>query len=243
MEPRGASGESAATIANIEMAAAWDGEEGDRWVAHATRYESVGRRLWKRLVDTCDVTTGDNVLDVGCGTGRSTRDLARLAAPGNVLGVDLSARMLEEARVRSDAEGLTNVRFEQADAQVHDLGRAVFDRAVSSFGAMFFNDRQAAFANIARAVRPGGSLAMLAWRPVGENEWLQAIRHALAAGRTLPTPPPGTPGPFGLADADGAAEAVAGAASSTWPSLAWTSPWSSAPMPTMRSSSPVTWGW
>lgn len=199
------------TIANVEMAAAWDGEEGERWAEHADRYEAAGRRQWGWLAGACGVGSGDEVLDVGCGTGQSTRELGRLAAPGAVVGVDLSGRMLDEARARAAAEGLANVRFEQADAQVHPFGQASFDRVVSSFGAMFFADRAAAFANLARAVRPGGTLAMLAWRELGENEWLLAFRDALAAGRDLPVPPAGAPGPFGLADRDAAASAIAGA--------------------------------
>ncbi|MGI8684142.1 MAG: class I SAM-dependent methyltransferase [Acidimicrobiales bacterium] len=199
------------TIANVEMAGAWDGEEGDRWTEQADRYEAAGRRQWARLVEVSGVTAGRRVLDIGCGTGKSTRDAAHLAAPGAVLGVDLSARMLDEARVRSAAEGLTNVRFERVDAQVHPFEEAAFDVVISSFGAMFFNDRATAFANLARAVRSGGTLAMLAWRELADNEWLLAFRDALAAGRTLPVPPAGGAGPFGLADSDDAAAVIAGA--------------------------------
>jgi SAM-dependent methyltransferase len=92
------------------------------------------------------------------------------------------------------------VGFEQADAQVHPFEAGRFDVGVSSFGAMFFADPTAAFANIRRALRPDGRLALLAWRELHRNEWLTAIRGALAVGRTLPEPPAGAPGPFGLAD-------------------------------------------
>ncbi len=188
------------TIANQEMAAAWDGHEGDVWTEHAERYESASERLWNEFLGRRPITPGDSVLDIGCGTGKSTRDAARLAAPGQVLGVDLSSRMLEYARRRSEEQGLANVRFEQADAQVHPFENAAFDVAISSFGAMFFADPFAAFANIGRALKPAGRLAVLAWQDLAENEWLNVIREALAAGRTLPQPPPSAPGPFGLAD-------------------------------------------
>ncbi len=192
-------------IANVEMAAAWDGPEGDHWAEHAGRYESLGPAYWDALAAAVAIGADDDVLDIGCGTGRSTRDAARLARSGSALGVDLSRRMLDRARAAAEQEGLTNVRFEQADAQVHPLGAATFDVAVSSFGAMFFADPVAAFANIARSLRPGGRLGLLAWRPLGENEWLRTLRGALAAGRDLPTPPVGAPGPFGLADPAGTA--------------------------------------
>lgn len=190
------------TSANVEMARAWDGEEGDRWTEHAERYDAAGRHLWARFLDAGLISAGDEVLDIGCGTGKSTRDAARLASSGSVLGVDLSARMLERARQLAKAEGLSNVSFEQADAQVHPFPPNALNVAISSFGAMFFDDPLAAFANIARALRPGGRLALLAWRELARNEWVTAIRTALALGRALPEPPPGAPGPFGLAEPD-----------------------------------------
>ena len=188
-------------IANVEMAQAWDGAEGDHWAEHAERYESIGPGFWDALAAAATFRADDDVLDIGCGTGRSTRDSARLASSGTALGVDLSRRMLERAAATASAEGLQNVRFEQADAQVHPFSQGAFDVVISSFGAMFFADPGAAFANIARAARPDGTLGLLAWRELADNEWLCAIRRALAAGRDLPTPPAGMPGPFGLADA------------------------------------------
>jgi SAM-dependent methyltransferase len=189
-------------VGNVEQAAAWDGEEGERWVEQEQRYEASSRRYTPRLFDAAQISAEERVLDVGCGCGESTREAARRARAGMALGVDLSARMLERARQRSRAEGLMNVRFEQADAQVYPFDEQSFDLAISRFGAMFFGDPVAAFRNIQRALRPGGRLALLAWQAFGRNEWLTALRGALAAGRTLPEPPAGVPGPFGLADPD-----------------------------------------
>ncbi len=190
------------TIANVEMAAAWDGPEGDHWAAHAERYEATATAHWEALLRAVPVQQDQTILDIGCGTGRSTRELGRLAPSGLVLGVDLSAKMLARARSVAEAEGLVNVAFEQADAQVHRFSEAAFDLAVSAFGAMFFADPVAAFANIRRALRPDGRLTLLAWRDLGDNEWVAAIRDALAVGRALPMPAAGAPGPFGLADRD-----------------------------------------
>ena len=190
------------TIANVEMAKAWDGHEGDLWTTHADRYEAAGRRPWDSFLGRGLVAPGDDVVDVGCGTGKATADLARLVAPGRVLGVDLSAQMLERGRRRAEADGIANVEFVQADAQVHPFEEAAFDVAFSSFGAMFFNDQVAAFANIGRALRPGGRLAVMTWQELARNEWLMAFREALAVGRTMGSPPNGAPGPFGLAEPD-----------------------------------------
>jgi SAM-dependent methyltransferase len=154
------------------------------------------------LLASARVAPADHVLDVGCGCGESTRDAARAARDGRALGVDLSARMLDRAQERAAAEGLTNVEFVQADAQVHPFPGEAFDLAMSRFGAMFFGDPVAAYTNIARALRPQGRLALLVWQSLAENEWLQVLRAALAAGRDLPVPPTGAPGPFGLADPD-----------------------------------------
>jgi SAM-dependent methyltransferase len=142
------------------------------------------------------------VLDVGCGTGETTRDAAWAAADGTVLGIDLSSRMLERARRLADADGLANVRFELADAQVHPFEPGGYDLALSRFGAMFFADQAAAFANVGAALQPGGRLVTIGWRVAAENEWLRCVFDALALGRELPVPPPGRPGPFGLADTD-----------------------------------------
>jgi SAM-dependent methyltransferase len=118
------------------------------------------------------------------------------------MGIDLSRRMIERARERSRAEGVTNAGFEQADAQVYPFEAQAFDLAISRFGAMFFGDPIAAFRNIGLALRPAGRLTLLAWQEIRKNAWQLAIRNALAVGRTLPEPPVGVPGPFGLADAN-----------------------------------------
>jgi SAM-dependent methyltransferase len=189
-------------IANPEQAAAWNGHEGEHWTEHADRYDRASRRTWQRFLDAGLISASDAVLDIGCGTGKSTRDAARIATQGSVLGLDLSAIMLDRAREQSNAAGLTNVTYVQGDAQVYPFDEKAYDIAMSRFGAMFFSDPVAAFANIGAAVHPGGRLALLAWRDLAKNEWLMAIREAVAVGRELPMPPPDAPTPFALADPD-----------------------------------------
>ena len=191
---------TATAIVNIEQAAAWNGDEGEVWTEQADRYDRAAAHHWQRLLDAERFVPTDRVLDIGCGTGKSARDVGRVVTGGEVVGVDLSAPMLELARSRAGADGLANVTFVQGDAQVHPFDAATFDVAISSFGAMFFGDPDAAFANIGRALRPGGRLALLAWRDLRENEWLLTLRGVLAMGRDLPFPPPDAPTPFSLAD-------------------------------------------
>lgn len=195
---------------NEDQARAWDGHEGDMWTEHADRYDRSGRLIWQAFDQHSPVGAADTVLDIGCGTGKATRDAA-CRTSGDVLGVDLSARQLDLARARSAAEGLTNVRFEQADAQVYPFAPDSFDVAISSYGAMFFADHAAAFANIGAALRPGGRLWLLAWRELARNDWLVLLRTELAFGRDLPVPPSKGQSPFGLADADHVRGLLAGA--------------------------------
>jgi SAM-dependent methyltransferase len=185
---------------NTDQLRAWDGDEGAYWAAHADRFDRAVAGYHRHLLDAAAIGPAEHVLDIGCGTGQTTRDAARAAASGSALGIDLSARMLDHARRRAAREGLANVRFEQADAQVHSFEGAAHDVAISRTGTMFFGDPVAAFGNIGRALRPGGRLAMTTWRPLPENEWITELTGALAADRDLPAPPPGAPGPFALAD-------------------------------------------
>ena len=114
-------------IANVDMARAWDGEEGDQWTQFADEYDNTNRSIWARFLETDPIGRADQVLDIGCGCGQSTRDAARLAHEGSALGVDLSSSMLAVARRRATAEGVTNVDFCQADAQVYAFDPGTFD--------------------------------------------------------------------------------------------------------------------
>jgi SAM-dependent methyltransferase len=116
--------------------------------------------------------------------------------------------MLDVARSRAAREGLTNVRFERADAQVHPFEPQAVDLVVSVFGTMFFDDAVAAFRNFRGALAADGRLAILVWRELARNEWVFAVREALAAGRQLPEPPRDAPGPFSFADPDRVREIV-----------------------------------
>jgi SAM-dependent methyltransferase len=185
---------------NTEQARAWDGDEGEYWSEHADRFDAAIARYQGAFLASAAIQPNDRVLDIGCGTGQTTRDAARLAPAGSALGVDLSARMLDVARARAEAEGVANARFLHADAQVYPFERGSFDVAISRTGTMFFGDHIAAFGNLARALRPGGRFVQLVWRGPADNEWFREVTTALAAGRTVPAPPPDAPSPFALSD-------------------------------------------
>lgn len=185
---------------NTEQAKAWGGREGDFWASHPQQFDRAVAAYHGRLLASARIAGTDQVLDIGCGTGQVTRDAARLAAHGSALGIDISARMLEVAHRLAVEQGVGNACFVQADAQVYPFPAGSFDVAISRAGTMFFGDPAAAFANIGRALRPGGRLAMMVWQDAEENEWIIEFATALAAGRPVVPPPADSPGPFALAD-------------------------------------------
>lgn len=187
---------------NTEQLRAWDGDEGAYWAAHADRFDRSAIPYHRRLLAAAAIGNGDRVLDIGCGTGQSTLLAARAATKVSALGVDLSSHMLAHARRRAADEGIDNVSFEQADAQIHPFESAAFDVAISNTGATFFGDLVAGLTNIGRALRSGGRLALLTWQRLPNNEWVREFTGALAAGRDIPAPPPDAPSPFALSDPD-----------------------------------------
>jgi ubiquinone/menaquinone biosynthesis C-methylase UbiE len=144
-----------------------------------------------------DIRPGDHVLDIGCGAGQTSRDAARMAVAGSVLGVDISEPMIERARRLTEAAGLENVGFEQADAETRQFQAESFDVAISRFGTMFFADPVAAFANVARAMRHEGRLVMMVWQEHERNEWSVSIERAIGG---QPPAAPRAADPFSLAD-------------------------------------------
>jgi SAM-dependent methyltransferase len=132
------------------------------------------------LLRACAIHSREHVLDIGCGTGQTTREAARRAARGSALGIDITETMVARARSLAAAEGLHNVRFEHSDAQVHAFPARHFDIAISRYGTMFFANPVAAFRNICSALRPNGRLVMMVWQAHEMNEWSVAVHQALA---------------------------------------------------------------
>lgn len=187
---------------NAETARSWDNRERSYWVERETYFDRAMAGVRPRLLAAADIDPADRVLDVGCGNGQTTRDVAQQAVTGSVLGIDVSALMLERARQRAAEAGLTNASFVQGDAAIHPFRPGSFDLAVSRMGVMFFGDPVLAFANISGALRPGGRLVVAVWRDLAHNEWLREITTAVLAGRVMPPAPPDAPGPLAFGDPD-----------------------------------------
>jgi SAM-dependent methyltransferase len=185
---------------NVDALQAWDGGDGAYWTDHEALFDRAVAGYDRRFHDAAAIAPTDRVLDIGCGSGQTTREAGRRATSGSALGVDLSSRLIERASKRAAEQGLDNVHFVQADAQIHPFEQASFDVVISRTGAMFFGDPVAAFTNVGQALRPGGRMVLLVWRSIERNPWFAEFTGALAAGRSLPTPPPDAPTPFSLAD-------------------------------------------
>jgi ubiquinone/menaquinone biosynthesis C-methylase UbiE len=182
----------------------WNDRAAVTWTALQDRLDAMFTPLTARALDAAAPAAGERVLDVGCGCGATVLELGRqVGRNGSVLGVDVSQPMAARARERITAARLDNAQVLVADASTHGFSPGDRDLLFSRFGVMFFADPAAAFANLRRAVRPGGRLLFACWRPMTDNPWFQV--PARAAAHLLPPAPPAdpeAPGPFAFANPD-----------------------------------------
>ena len=186
---------------NASQVAYWNEAAGPTWADLQAPLDRQLAPLGRAAMAALSPRPGERLLDIGCGAGETSLELARAVAPGGeVTGVDISRPLLEVARRR--AEGMPGVRFLEGDAQTHAFEPAAFDGVFSRFGVMFFADPTAAFVNIRRAMKPGGRLAFVCWRSPAENPIMTLPMAAALAHVPAPPPPPepGAPGPFAFAD-------------------------------------------
>jgi SAM-dependent methyltransferase len=187
--------------ANANQIEYWNADQGRHWVEFQDGYDRMLAPYADGLLAGAAIGSDERVLDVGCGTGATTLRAAAAASTGEALGLDLSRDMIEQARRRAKDDGVSNVRFDVADAQVVALDPGSRDVAISRFGVMFFDDPTAAFANLASGLRADGRLAVVCWQGLAQNEWMRVPLAAFAEVLPLPAPPePGAPGPFALSD-------------------------------------------
>jgi SAM-dependent methyltransferase len=186
------------TQSNADQIAYWNGDVGKRWAAQQTRLDTMLAPISDAILTTANAKPGERVLDVGCGCGDTSIKLAKHGA--HVTGIDVSAPMLALAKRRAQ-ETNAAVTFTEADAAAQKFDTHGFDLLFSRFGVMFFANPDEAFANMRKALKPGGRTAFVCWRDWRENEWVRV--PIMAVRPHVPPQPqlgPEDPGPFAFAD-------------------------------------------
>jgi len=192
--------------ANDEAIRAWDGPLYERFVRFREIVTTGLSSHGEQALRLHPPTLGQRVLDVGCGFGDTTQEIARLVGPdGEAVGVDAAPRFIEDAIREATEAQIANIRFRVADVQESLGAEQLFDMAFSRFGTMFFASPVAALRNIRTALVPGGKLIMVVWRRRLDNDWLyraQTIVEGIVARPEEYDEPTCGPGPFSMADAD-----------------------------------------
>ncbi len=179
----------------------WAAARGDRWCAQLSSMEATLAPIDAPLIKALALDAPYRIADIGCGGGGTTLEIARRAQHGSeVHGFDISPTLVEAARGRADGDRA--VAFMLADVGTAPPPDRPYDRLVSRFGIMSFEDPPAAFANLARWLGAGGRFAFAVWGPPVANPWMTSVRKAAAEFIDVPQPDPDAPGPFRYAEAD-----------------------------------------
>jgi len=182
------------------------------WRRWEPLFQSFTWPLALRMAAVAQVGEAQRVLDVGCGIGDPTLQVAVLVGPhGRVVGLDLAEDMLATARERAAALGLAHVEFRAADVSIVELPAAAFDAVLGRWSLIFVADVERALARLRAALVPGGRIAVTAWAPPPANPWVTIPRTAVAQVVPVPAADPAAPGIFHLS-ADGTLAAALGAA-------------------------------
>lgn len=192
-------------IPNAKQREEWNDATGARWLELHNWIDKQIAPFGYRAMDRADVQPGEHVLDVGCGCGETTLDLARrVGETGLVLGIDISALLVAEARKLARESKAQNVQFEEADAQSYSFAGGGFDLVFSRFGIMFFDNPVAAFQNFRSGLKRGGRIAFVCWPAPRENLFVTLpLKVAAAHHIALPAPgDPDAPGQFAFANPD-----------------------------------------
>jgi SAM-dependent methyltransferase len=182
------------------------------WRRWEPMFQSFSWPLALRMAAVAEVGSGQRVLDVGCGIGDPTLQVAVLVGPhGRVLGLDIAEGMIAIARERAAALGLTHAEFRVADVTTAALPESEFDVVLGRWSLIYLEDVPRVLARLRTALVPGGRIAVTAWAPADVNPWFTVPQEALARVRPVPPPDPGMPGVFHLSTDGALARALVGA--------------------------------
>jgi SAM-dependent methyltransferase len=190
-------------IANEEAVRAWDTVLYERWKSNRKVFVGALQEVTGDAFELFPPSRSARCIDVGCGFGETTQQLAELVGPGGfVVGIDSSSRFIEDARSEAREAGVENVAFEIADAQTAEW-ESIYDYAFSRMGTQFFAAPVPAMRAIRGALKPGGRLAKICWRRKAESpmwaETEQVVQRFLSRPDEYEADTCG-PGPFSLAN-------------------------------------------
>jgi trans-aconitate methyltransferase len=178
----------------MDQSEIWDALVGDSWVRYASEIDEHSRPFGEAALDALGDITGARALDVGCGTGSTSRALRDRGA-SKVVGVDLSQRMIDHALATNDDDAVSFVATDVNSL----IGHEPFDVVYSRFGVMFFDDAVSTFAHLRSLTRDAGRLAFCAWTDPFTNPWmLEPMMASVGVIGPPDLPGPGEPGPFSL---------------------------------------------
>ncbi len=181
----------------------WSGKGGDIWVERQNSMDTMLSPLGEAALNKLNFNEEENVLDIGCGCGHTTLNIAKRIGPsGNVTGLDISEPMLKRAKESAVEMSITNTSFKCVDVQTEDLGDQIYSAAFSRFGVMFFEDSIAAFKNINKSLISGGCLSFVCWQSPAVNPWQSLFIQEIKKFLDLPSPPPRSPGPFAFMESE-----------------------------------------
>lgn len=185
---------------NVKQKEFWSGAGGDVWVNKQKEMDIMLNPLGQRAIDKLDLSNGKRILDIGCGCGATTLEIAKMIPEGKIIGVDISEPMLNQARKDALEMSLSNTEFVVQDVQTDEISKDAFDIAFSRFGVMFFEDSYVAFKNINNALKIGGQLSFVCWQEPLLNPWQSLSIQVIKQFIDLPAPAPKSPGPFAFED-------------------------------------------
>lgn len=185
---------------NIKQKEFWSGAGGDVWVNKQREMDIMLNPLGQRAIDKLNLSSIKTIIDIGCGCGATTLEIAKNIPEGKIVGVDISEPMLSRAREDALKMSLSNTDFVVKDVQTDEIDNNHFDIAFSRFGVMFFEDPYEAFKNINKALKKGGQLSFVCWQHASLNPWQSLSIEVIRGFLDLPAPPPKGPGPFAFED-------------------------------------------